>query len=215
MKRYLLQPRVVERALQISAGVVALALVASVAQAGWEWWAGRRLHRVYAELTGTKPTATAASPRDELIKRVSENRLIAPPEPPMQLSGVLGDSAIFNGAQLVKVGQSAGKMKVLAIGGDWVEVETDGQKRKLYVFEPMPAPAPGMIPPGMVPSAAVAPGMVPPGAVIPGMAASPAASSRRRATLDQPQAPVSATQGSSSAKSAAIAPSDRPAATQP
>lgn len=118
-------------------------------QAVRERLAARRFSQTYTKLTGVQPTTAAAllAQREEMLKRISGHRLFTPPQQPFQLTGVLGDSAIFNGAQLVKVGQMAGEMKVLSIGPNWVEVETKGQTQKMYVFQPMPSGPSGM--PGM------------------------------------------------------------------
>ncbi len=117
-------------------------------RAAREWFEVRRLTQTYSQLTGVGPetmASLAANQRDEIIKRISTNRLIAPP--PMQLTGVLGDQAIFNGSMMLKVGQSAGDMKILAIGPNWVQVQSNGQEQKLFVFQsPMsssPPPPPG------------------------------------------------------------------------
>ena len=130
--------RWIEPALVAFAGLIALAIVVASIQAAREYLSVRRLGQTYAQLTGVHPSTQASSSaqRDEMIKRISTNRLIAPP--PMQLTGVLGDQAIFNGAMMIKAGQSAGDMKVLSVGPNWITVEKDGQEQKLWVFQSPP-----------------------------------------------------------------------------
>jgi hypothetical protein len=143
----------VEPALALLIVVMAIVVIVKLAHAGQEWLAARRLSQTYTELTGVKPEILAAqlAQRDEMVKRISKHPLIAPP-PQFQLTGVLGDAAIFNGGMLLKAGQSAGEMKILSIGPNWIEVETNGQKQKMYVFQPSPeagSSAGGPPPPGM------------------------------------------------------------------
>jgi hypothetical protein len=139
-----LAQRFAEPALWALAGVVAIAVLMAAIAAARDWWMARRVAQTYVQLTGVDPAALAVrvAQREEMVKRISSNRLIAP-KPNLQLTGVLGDSAIFNGGQLVKSGQSAGDMKLLSIGANWVEVEKDGQTQKLYVFQPIATGGPG------------------------------------------------------------------------
>ena len=101
--------RLAEVALLAAVIVIAVTVVVSSVRATREWLGVRRLGQTYTQLTGVQPS-DAASPltaqREEMLKRITTHRLIAPP--PMQLTGVLGDSAIFNGGMMVKAGQSAG-----------------------------------------------------------------------------------------------------------
>jgi hypothetical protein len=133
-----LTKRFAEPALWALAGLVAIAILMAAIAAVRDWSMARRVSQTYVQLTGVDPAALAVrvAQREEMVKRISSNRLIAPP-PNLQLTGVLGDSAIFNGGQLVKSGQSTGDMKLLSIGANWVEVEKDGVTQKLYVFQPM------------------------------------------------------------------------------
>jgi len=142
LKQWLSQPRrLAEPALivplVILGGAVAIASVKAVRERAEI----QHLTQTYGQLTGVHPETMAGAPsqRDEMVKRISSNRLIAPP--PMQLTGVLGDQAIFNGSMMLKVGQSAGDMKIVAIGPNWVTVQTNGQEQKLWVFQPTMSPS--------------------------------------------------------------------------
>jgi hypothetical protein len=126
-------PRLAEGSLAVLAVVLTVAVAVAVVQAVSEHRAAGRLGQAYTQLTGVKPAATAATPRDAMVQRLATHRLIAIRQE-YSLLGVLGDAAIFNGAMMLKVGQSAGDMKILTIGPNWVEVEKDGQREKLYVF---------------------------------------------------------------------------------
>jgi hypothetical protein len=130
-------PRLIELALIGLLVLVGLFVLMAAIQAKREWTSARELHQTYAQLTGVQPSMLAAqtAQREEMVKRISTHRLIAPP-PSFQLTGVLGDGAIFNGGMIVKVGQSAGDMKIQSIGANWVEVVNNGQTQKLYVFQP-------------------------------------------------------------------------------
>lgn len=148
VRRWSIPPvRLVEPASIALATVIGLAVLAAAIGAAMERAQVRRLNETYTQLTGVQPSASSArpSPRDEMVKRISSHRLIAPP-PSFQLTGVLGDAAVFNGGMLVKAGQSAGDMKILSVGASWVEVEQNGQTQKLYVFPPsmFSAPSPAM-----------------------------------------------------------------------
>ena len=79
-----------------------------------------------------KPAATA-----DRWSEVTKRNMFAPPPPKgfrARLSGVLGDSAIFDGGKFVKVGESHQGAKLLEVGPDWVEIEFEGEKKKLQVF---------------------------------------------------------------------------------
>ena len=134
------------------------AVAFSAIRATQEWFEVRHLTQTYSQLTGVQPEEAtkglSATQREEMIKRISTHRLIAPP--PMQLTGVLGDQAIFNGSVMLKVGQSAGEMRILEIGPNWVQVETNGQQQKLFVFQSgmSSSPSPAAGPPRSVPSGA-------------------------------------------------------------
>src|SRR4051794_36128377 len=103
--------RLLELTLLGVAVAIGIGVVFAVVSAAREWSDVRRLSQTYAQLTGVEPSAASplAAQREEMIKRITSNRLIAPP--PMQLSGVLGDAAIFNGGMTVKAGEMAGEMK--------------------------------------------------------------------------------------------------------
>ena len=110
-----------------------------------------------------KPKPNGATPEvnpdDEAVKRIVARSMFCPHPPKAfgaKLTGVLGDSAIFNNSQLVKVGGDVGGGKLLQLGPDWAEVEFEGKKIKQWVFGAAGAPSPGGAPPGP-------PGM-PPGA---------------------------------------------------
>jgi hypothetical protein len=139
--------RLAERALATSALLLTLVVALAVVQVMRERWVADRLSRAYTQLTGVKPAAAAPTPRDALVQRLASHRLIKRVET-FRLCGVLGDAAIFNDSMMLKAGQSAGAMKVLTIGPDWVEVETEGRRDKLYVFAPgaISAPQPPMAP---------------------------------------------------------------------
>ena len=133
------QNKLVERALLVLAVVIVAAVIVAAVQAARDVVSVRRLGQTYTQLTGVQPSTqpVGAAAREQMVKRISTNRLIAPP--PMQLTGVLGDQAIFNGAMMVKAGQQAGDMKVVAVGPNWVTVEKDGQEQKLWVFQSPPS----------------------------------------------------------------------------
>lgn len=138
LKQWFARPtRFVEPALTGLAALAGLAVLITAVQAVRERAAVHRLSQTYTQLTGVPPSSRSAQapPRDEMVKRISTHRLIAPP-PPFQLTGVLGDAAVFNGSMALKAGQSAGDMKILVVGASWVEVEQNGQTQKLYVFQP-------------------------------------------------------------------------------
>jgi hypothetical protein len=148
--------RVVDIATKAIAVVLAIVIVFSIVRAIRDVVEVRRLNQTYTQLTGVEPSkaAMATTARDEMVQRISKNRLIAPAE--FQLTGVLGDQAIFNGGMLLKAGQSAGEMKILEIGPNWVQVEKAGKQQKLYVFQPMGSPGGGggmpermVLPPGV------------------------------------------------------------------
>ena len=166
LKLWLSQPRrLAEPALVtllvILGGAVAMASVKALRERAEI----QHLTQTYAQLIGVQPEAMAgiSSQRDEMVKRISSNRLIAPA--PMQLTGVLGDQAIFNGSMMLKVGQSAGEMKIVAIGPNWVTVQTNGQEQKLWVFQPTMSPSMPMdMPPsGARPSSGARRTAMPPG----------------------------------------------------
>lgn len=137
--------RLLDRLLAVGTILIVVVVATALVRAGREWLRIRHLTQAYTQLTGVKPSELAdrIAQREEMVKRMSSNRLIAPP-PAFQLTGVLGDEAVFNGGTMLKVGQSAGDMKILTIGPDWVEVETNGQTRKLWVFPPMTPSGPVM-----------------------------------------------------------------------
>ncbi|GEM_PF-6016200 len=138
LKQWFARPtRFVEGALTGLAILAGLFVLIAAVQVVRERSAVHRLSQAHTQLTGVAPSSrpTQTPPRDEMVKRISSHRLIAPP-PQFQLTGVLGDTAIFNGAMALKAGQSAGDMKILVVGASWVEVEQNGQAQKLYVFQP-------------------------------------------------------------------------------
>ncbi len=136
--RWWLMPpvRFLEAALTLLVALVGLAVLVTSTQAAREQIAIRRLNDRYLQLTGVEPGATAAlaAQRDEMVKRMSAHRLVAPPR--AQLTGVLGDVAFFSDGRTMKAGQSLGDMKVLTIGPNWIEAEFNGQTQKLWVFSP-------------------------------------------------------------------------------
>jgi hypothetical protein len=163
--------------------LIALLVVISVIQTARQWVEVRRLNRTYTQLTGIEPAkaAPAAAARDEMVQRISRNRLIAPAE--FQLTGVLGDQAIFNGGMVLKTGQSAGEMKILQVGPNWVEVEKSGKQQKLYVFQPMGSPGGGGGMPGRM--------VLPPGVQL----GAPAGGAKMRRTGASPASPAPAPAG--------------------
>lgn len=77
------------------------------------------------------------------VQRINDRKLFAPPQVPIQLVGVLGDEAIFNGGQAVKVGGTILNGTVTKINGDSVELLVEGRPQTLYVFEPPPVQSSG------------------------------------------------------------------------
>jgi len=79
------------------------------------------------------------NPDDERAQRITQRNIFAPPKPKGfrgQLTGILGDRAIFNGSQSGKVGENVMGAKILDLGPDWAEIEFEGKKQKLWVFQP-------------------------------------------------------------------------------
>lgn len=79
----------------------------------------------------------AGGPRQAAVQAIQERNVFQPPKPQGfqgQFTGVLGDKAVFNGGQMAKVGESVMGAKVLAIGADWVEIEFEGNTRKMELF---------------------------------------------------------------------------------
>jgi hypothetical protein len=134
--------RLLELALVGVAVVIGLGVVFAIVSVAREWSDVRRLTQTYAQLTGVEPSTASplTAQREEMLKRITTNRLIAPP--PLQLTGVLGDTAIFNGGMTAKAGQAAGDMTVKSVGANWAVVEKDGKEQKMYVFQPMPSGPP-------------------------------------------------------------------------
>lgn len=83
-----------------------------------------------------------AKPNDPALaamERVTKRNIFMPEQPkvPPQLAGVLGRLAYFAGnGEGLAVGGEFNGAKVKQIGGDWVEVEFNGQTQKLSVFGP-------------------------------------------------------------------------------
>jgi hypothetical protein len=73
------------------------------------------------------------------LRRINDRRLLSPPQAAIQLSGILGDEAIFNGDQAVKVGGTILNGRVTKINADSVELLIDGRPTTLHVFAPAPA----------------------------------------------------------------------------
>lgn len=117
-----------------------------------------------AAAAATQPAPAKTDP-DPMVQRISERNVMAPPKATGfqgQLTGILGDQAMFNGSQLAKVGDNVAGAKVVSIGPNWAEIEFEGQTQKLWVFGPSSittsaAPAPGAGAPG-APRASSAPG---------------------------------------------------------
>ena len=116
------------------------------------------------------PGTSAPDPRAERIGK----RHVFSPAPPQQgfpgnLAGVLGDEVFFAGQpQGLKVGQAYQGATIRQIGPDWVEMERDGKRQKLYVFAAKGASPHGprggtmRVGPGVRPTGA-GPGPAPPG----------------------------------------------------
>ena len=81
----------------------------------------------------------AKSPLDEQVERICGRHFFAPAPPKAKfsakLTGLLGDKVFFDGKPKAhEVGQSYNGAKIMAIGGDWVEMEFQGKASKLYMF---------------------------------------------------------------------------------
>ena len=95
---------------------------------------------------------TASQPASPQLEKIGQRNVFAPPPPKgfkATLTGVLGDAAIFDGKKLVRAGESYKKAKVTQIGPDWVEIDFEGELKKLHVFgagAPRPPPQPASQP---------------------------------------------------------------------
>lgn len=123
---------------------------------------------------GSPDKPKGKTPQDEQAERITKRNIFSPPQPPKQfkgkLIGVLGDSALFQDKQMVKVGEQYQGAKVTQIGPDWAELEFEGKPVRLSVFggdsggggQPpsMPSPRRSMSPDGP-PGAVMAPSSAP------------------------------------------------------
>ena len=71
------------------------------------------------------------------LNDVNRRNIFSPPRPEGfqgQVVGILGDKVYFSNQQTAAVGDTVMGATVLAIGPDWVEIEFEGDKRRLPVF---------------------------------------------------------------------------------
>lgn len=87
---------------------------------------------------GGRDSASTPPRIQQAVQRIDGRYLFFPTRPSADLQGhfvgVLGQKAVFSNGEAVPVGGSFMDATVLAVGPDWVEVEHEGQKKKLWVF---------------------------------------------------------------------------------
>jgi hypothetical protein len=80
------------------------------------------------------PQRPGGAPQSPALKAVTDRNLFSPPPQAVQLTGLLGERAIFSNGRSAGVGDDFGDGKVTGIGPDWIEVEKAGNTRKMWVF---------------------------------------------------------------------------------
>ncbi len=170
-------------AMAILAGVLTLgAMVAQISRYVEHRRLNQMIERCSADRAGH---ASAGNKKDAspspVVERIMKRNVFSPPAPPGEaqfagprLIGVLGQDALFDGNQSVKVGGMIGGARLTKIGADSVEIDFNGKPATLMVFTPgagasaggSPSGPPGMgvTGRGMMPPNAAPSSMAPPGA---------------------------------------------------
>ena len=87
---------------------------------------------------GENPPPPAPEPEDDKYQEINKKGLFSrQQEQPLVCTGIIGRQAIINN-QLVKVGESAGKWKVVEISNNKVVIESDGNKKEIKLFPELP-----------------------------------------------------------------------------
>lgn len=101
----------------------------------------RRVQALIGDATGRNngdsSEAAGSSERGRharLARSVNERHLFAPSPPEVRLTGIFDGEAMFSNDESGEAGDRVGDMKVVEIGPGWVEVEVDGESRKMWVF---------------------------------------------------------------------------------
>lgn len=135
--------RIVFVGLLILAGAVTLLCFASLLRGNEPAHEAKRL---LGRFRFVPPTETSKSP-DPRVKYLGKENPFTPKKSwsSGRLVGVLGDLAFFENGPALKVGDKHNGAKIRKIGPNWVEMDVEGNPKKVYVTSggPSSGPSPG------------------------------------------------------------------------